>query len=248
MVFHTSQSKKYITPYIPDLEIGGTKLERVVDFNFLGLTLNENMSWKSHTDKLANKLSKYVGIINRLKRYLPSHILKTLYFSLVHSSLNYALLAWGFNCGRLKKLQKKIIRIITNSKFNAHTEPILKEVGILKLEDMFKLNICKWYYRYKHRKLPYYFLDYVILPQSQVHNHNTRINRNITQPKTRIQAVRYILRNHVSIVINAIPEGVLSKIQTHSFKGFANYAKKYILSQYSRECRIERCYVCSPPS
>ena len=112
-----------------------------VNFNFLGLKINEHMSWKPHTDALSNKISKYIGVLYRLKRYLPSHILKIIYFSLIQSNMNYALLAWGFNCGRLKTLQKKAIRIICNSKYNSHTEPLMKKLEILKLEDMFKLNM-----------------------------------------------------------------------------------------------------------
>ena len=184
MVFHTA--RKNITPYIPDLEIGGIKIDKVSNFNFLGLTINENLSWKPHVDVIANKLSKYVGVLNRLKRYLPNQILRTLYFSLIQSSLNFSLLAWGFNCGRLKILQKKVIRIISICKYNAHTEPLMKKLGILKLEDLFKLNMCKWYYRYIHRELPAYFLNYTILLQSEIHNHNTRFNMHIARPVTLI--------------------------------------------------------------
>ena len=100
MAFHTRQQN--ITEFIPDLKIDNVKIEKVVNFNFLGLTINENMSWKPHVDLLANKISKYTGILNRLKRYLPNYILKTIYYSLIQSNLNYSLLVWGFNCGRLK--------------------------------------------------------------------------------------------------------------------------------------------------
>ena len=243
MVFHTTQ--KNILPYVPELEIGGVSIDRVSNFNFLGLTINENLSWKPHVDLIANKLSKYVGILNRLKRYLPQNILKTLYFSLIQSSLNYSLLAWGFNCGRLKTLQKKVIRIITNSKYNAHTEPIMKDLGILKLEDLFKLNMCKWYYRFIHKELPEYFLSYTIRHQFEIHNYNTRHNSYVLPPAIRIKAARYCLRNHISVVINAIPSNVITKIETHSYKGFSTYAKNTILSTYSKECSIEHCYICN---
>ena len=106
MVFYT-QNKK-ITPFIPSLKIGGKSIERVKNFNFLGLTINEKMSWKPHINKISNKVSKYVGVLNRLKRYLPGHILKIIYVSLIQSNLNYSLMAWGFNCGRLKKYKKKL--------------------------------------------------------------------------------------------------------------------------------------------
>ena len=117
MVFHNM--KQNVSQFIPDLEIGGVKIEKVANFNFLGLTINENLSWKPHVDIIANKLSKYLGVLNRLKRYVPQHILKTIYFSIIQSSLNYSLLAWGYDCGRLKVIQKKAIRIITCSKYNA---------------------------------------------------------------------------------------------------------------------------------
>ena len=243
MIFHTPQQK--IESFIPELKIGDTKIEKVVNFNFLGLTLNENLSWKPHVDRIANKISKYIGILNRLKRYLPCHILKTIYFSLVHSNINYSLLAWGFNCGRLKTLQKKAIRIITNSKYNAHTEPLMKTLEILKLEDLFKLNILKWYYRFINLKLPAYFLKYQIRLQADIHSHDTRFNTTATQPVPRIHAARYCLRNHVSVVLNSIPNNVLEKVRSHSYKGFSSYAKGYLLSTYSLECNIENCYICS---
>ena len=70
MLFHTSG--KDIQSIIPELSIGGGIIERVQNFNFLGLKLNEKMSWKPHVDMIANKISKYIGVLNRLKRYLPS--------------------------------------------------------------------------------------------------------------------------------------------------------------------------------
>ena len=117
------------------------------------------MSWKPHVDSVSNKISKYIGILYRLKRYLPMNVLKLIYFSLIQSSLNYSLMSWGFNCGRLKTLQKKAIRAICNSKYNAHTEPLMKNLKILKLEDMFKINMLKWYYRFKKQQLPDFFAD-----------------------------------------------------------------------------------------
>ena len=212
---------------------------------FLGLTLNENLSWKPHTDKLANKISKYIGILNRLKRYLPSHILKIIYCSIIHSNLNFSILACGYNCGRLKKLQKRAIKIISNNRYNSHTEPVMKKLEILKLEDLFKLNMLKWYFNYKKNKLPCYFSDYCVQVQSEIHNHNTRYDSQIARPVTRIHAARYCLRNHISVVINSFPKIVTDKVHTHSYKGFSRYAKMSILSGYSEICTIQGCYICN---
>ena len=76
MIFHTP--KKTIIHKIPNLLINNNFIENVHDFNFLEITLNEHMKWKSHTDKISNELSRYTGILSKLKHLLPTYILKTL--------------------------------------------------------------------------------------------------------------------------------------------------------------------------
>ena len=111
MIFHTPQ-KHIIKPnlYIDDIEI-----DQVVDFNFLGINFNENMNWKSHIDKIASKISRAIGILNRLKRQLPVEIKITLYNTLILPHINYGILLWGDHCERIVKLQKKAMRRITVS-------------------------------------------------------------------------------------------------------------------------------------
>ena len=104
MIFHTINKRIFI----PKIKIAGIDIERVHNFNFLGLTINENLSWKDHIEKIANKVSKIFGIINKLKHYLPLYILKQMYFCLIQSQFNYSILAWGYDLTRLTKLQKKM--------------------------------------------------------------------------------------------------------------------------------------------
>ena len=69
MVFHAIN--KNIEGSVIPVHIDNIPIERVSNFNFLGLNLNENMSWKSHMYIIANKITKFSGVLNRLKRYLP---------------------------------------------------------------------------------------------------------------------------------------------------------------------------------
>ena len=122
VIFHAIN--KRIEGVIPDFEIDGIPLDRVKNFNLLGLQLNENMSWKPHIDSLSNKLAKCAGVLNRLKSVLPAPILRTLYFSMVQSGMMYCLLTRGFYYYRLEKLQKRFVRMISFSENNAHCEPL----------------------------------------------------------------------------------------------------------------------------
>ncbi len=117
MIFHTPQKKVNRM----QLHIENTNIDKVYEFNFLGLTINENLNWKSHIDKIANKISKSMGILNKLKQILPLNAKVLIYNSLILSHANCCILTWGYQCDRILKLQKRIVRIISLSKFNAYT-------------------------------------------------------------------------------------------------------------------------------
>ena len=75
MVFHLH--KKVVT--YPDLQLNGNKIERVTQFNFLGLILQSNLSWNKHVNHISLKVSKTIGILYRLKSVCPLKVLLTLY-------------------------------------------------------------------------------------------------------------------------------------------------------------------------
>ena len=73
-------------------------------------------------------------------------------------------------CTRISKLQKKVIRFLTNSKFNTHTAPLFKQLGLLKAVDIFKLACFKLLYKYENRKLPSYFNGMFVLQNGNLYN------------------------------------------------------------------------------
>ena len=241
MLFHTPNTR---FSFIPKLEINNIEIERVKNFNFLGLTINENLSWKPHMDKIGSKISKSGGVINRLKHFLPEHILRIIYCSTVQSNLNYSLLTWGYDCSRLAKTQKKIIRNICCQNYNAHTEPLLKKLSLLKIEDMLNLSTLKFYYKLNKGNIPEYFKSFEIHTQNERHEMNTRQNSLVLINRTRLKLSDKCLRNNLPFVLNATPEIALEKVSTHSFQGFSNYIKNMIVNKYSTECNIINCYIC----
>ena len=74
MLFHRKR-KNIINPSI---SINNVNIERVHSFNFLGLTLNTNLTWKDHLNIVSRKLSRAIGILNSLKYSFPIHILITI--------------------------------------------------------------------------------------------------------------------------------------------------------------------------
>ena len=82
-------------------------IHEIDEFNFLGLTINNTMTWSSHINKIATKIGRTVGILHKLKHFLPNEILKLIYNSLISPHLHFGIMAWGFRCSRIIKLQKK---------------------------------------------------------------------------------------------------------------------------------------------
>ena len=242
MIFHHPNK---LIPQNLQIKINETFIERVSEFCFLGLVLNENLNWKTHVDKISNKISKYTGILNRLKHFLPKNILRTLYCSLIQSQLNYCILIWGFDCKRIEKVQKKSIRVITCSRYNVHTEPLFKSLRLLKINDLFELNILKFHYRMQHEKLPFYFHCFNLIAMRLIHDYNTRSSDFIPRNITRTSFAQQCLRNKLPSVLNDAEQSIISKINTHSYKGFTNYVKNHLINRYSEQCLIQNCYICN---
>ena len=241
MIFHTPKKKVDSL----HLTIDGTIIERVSDFNFLGLTLDENLNWKSQLNKISNNISKSIGILNKIKRIIPLKTKILIYNSLILPRLNYGILVWGYHCERVTQLQKKSVRILCLSKYNAHTEPIFKELKLLKVKDILWLQELKFYYKYKNDKLPHYLQNLPLQPNTDTHNYATRTQHNIHHPKTQHEYAKKCIRFNMPKVINSSPNEILHKITTHSLQGYSGYIKQYILNSYEVNCTIPHCYICN---
>ena len=99
--------------------------------NFLGITLDQNITWKPHITKMAIKLARVAGVLNKLKHISPQHILLTIHNSLIQPHLIYGLYLWGLNCTRLKILQKKAVKILAFRPYTSHSTSIFKTLKIL---------------------------------------------------------------------------------------------------------------------
>ena len=224
------------------LNISGEKIKRSQTFNFLGITIHESLSWHSHTSQLQTKLSRNVGILHRLKHQLPFHVLKMLFQTLIQSYLSYGSLAWGFDVGPLGTIQKKAMRAITHSKYNSHTEHSFKSLKVLKLGDMFLLKCLKFYFNLKNNEVPHYFTT-IFEP---THHYETRQDATFLNRGTRTVRAERCLRMKILEIDAGYDRQVIDKVYTHSFEGFSNYAKTYLLNTYNTQCPRNgiNCYPC----
>ena len=105
---------------------------------YLGAKIDGNFSMKSHIDYLSVKLSRANALLFKLRNLVNSSILRTIYFAIFESHLNYCSLIWSQNCkaiNQLVVLQKKALRIINFQPRNTHPSPLFNKSFIMKFSD-----------------------------------------------------------------------------------------------------------------
>jgi hypothetical protein len=136
-------------------------------YKLLGILLDEHLSFNANTTLLLSKISKSSFILNRSKHFLPKSSLLTLYYSLIHSHLSYcpiiASCTSKANLNKIFQAQKRVIRIITHSKYNDHTDPLFSELDILPYPKMVLQAKLHFMHSYHYNYAPSSFNDTWIL-------------------------------------------------------------------------------------
>jgi len=122
----------------------------------------------------------------RVRFILSTSILRMLYFTMIQPYLLYCIMAWGgaykSNLTGIINLQKRAVRLITNTEYRAHTSPLFVQLCILKLMDIYQLNMLLFMYKYKFNLLPQSCAELVSL--TDVNYHRTlRKNNDFVIPR-----------------------------------------------------------------
>ena len=106
--------------------------DQVKNTTFLGVVLDECLTWKDHTNLISKKVIKASSIISRVRYFTNLNALKLIYYTLVYPYLIYGNLIWGktykTRIQKLMRIQKKIVRLITFKPYSEHTETIFKNL------------------------------------------------------------------------------------------------------------------------
>ena len=106
---------------------------------------------------MCSKLASGCWALYHLQKYVDCNTLLMVYYSMIHSHLNYCISSWESasktTLNPLDILQIRAVRIITHSKSNAHTKPLFHKLQILKLQDLYTLEIAQLMHRLHNNSL-----------------------------------------------------------------------------------------------
>ena len=205
----------------PPLLIDGVPIPQTNKVNFLGVVVDQNLTWKEHISEISIKLAKNIGILSRIAYKLPANILTNLYYTLVYPYLAYCNFVWASNYSssltRLIILQKRAIRLITKSPYKCHTAQLFLLNGILTIDQIRIFQTGEFMFRYRHGLLPQTFANY-FNTGSTIHSYSTRTASNyrpiFAHTNTRkfsIKTAGPAVWNNLSIDIRDAPNLLLFK-------------------------------------
>ena len=142
---------------------------------------------------------------------------------MIYSYLNYKICTYAAtyqtHINRLLLLRKKDIRNITCSDYLAHTDPLFYSMSILKIHDIYKLNVGLYGYSDQHTF-------------ERIHSYDTRNHDDLLPGRARLRVCEFALSVAAPRIFNSIPAEIQTALTRNAFK--SRY-KKYLLSSYSHE-------------
>ena len=206
MVFTNRKRPQEISLKVKDNVITETS-----ESKFLGVIVDNKLSWASHIKLIPNKISKSLSILRYLRYSFPTNILKTLYMTLILPYLSYCNIIWGSAFKTVLKpiviLKKKRIRTITKSNFLEHTKPLFKTCKLLNVNQLFDLNCAKFIFKILNtEQYPIYKMK--LLHSQANHNYNTRNSALLRPPFERLKRFMISFFNNGIRVWNSLSDFV----------------------------------------
>ena len=206
------------------MNLKGIKIQKSLSTKYLGVILDENLDWKLHIKCLHTKLSQAVGILAKLRHYFNPKNLVVMYYVFFYSHILYRILGWGSATDTALKpiqvLQNKVLRIMNKitRRDRVTNHSLYLSDKILKIADVFKLNLGKYMFKYHLRALPEIFNNYFLFLE-QIHNYDTRnkCNQNYFLNTIRTNSGKCSIKFCGAKLWTQIPSN-LKSFPFHSFK------------------------------
>lgn len=202
---------------------------RVCSTRFLGVLLDESLSWKPHIMAITTKMAKSIGILGKTRHLMSTEVATMLYYSMVYPYINYCNLVWGSThqtkLEPIYRLQKRALRIISCVHRSHSSQPLFLKLGILSVYQVNHLQIGLFVYSSLKRVLPPFFHD-MFAHNYQFHNYSTRSSCLLRPPHSRTSQSQFSILYRGSKLWNSLPPHILD----FSFLKFKRALKSHLLA------------------
>ena len=221
------------------LTLNRTQIFESTKIRYLGVILDNKLTWKYHIFELGKKLNRAVGMLYKLRRMNCSRqILLSLYFAIFQSHLTYGICLWGnADSSILNKIflsQKRAIRVIAGLDYRESTSEAFRELKILKVSDLFKTQFASVMWDQDHGALPACFGS-TFKTISDIHHHFTRAS----SAQKLSENVKICTKTYGDSMLKFIGPKILNELKNYEFYNsskskstFQAKYKQFLLSSY----------------
>lgn len=229
MIIHPKQESK---KYSFNLQVKNVQIEQVDSFNYLGLTIQDNLRWDKHISKISIKMSRMSGVLSRLGNNVDKKFLTSIYYSHIQSHISYMSPIWGHSAtdsqiSALQVAQNNALRSIYRNQYYAcglSTTQIRKSHGIFSVRQLIKYNTAILAFKVEKKLIK---SNITINHFADRHNYNTRNSRNIYQGSFRSNVGKFDTSRMMAVEFNSLPSDIKTIPSLHIYK---KRVKQHILS------------------
>ena len=163
--FTIFKSSRKIVPDLPNnIEFLDYEIKRTPYIKFLGVTLDENLSWNHHIADVCSKLKSFFHIFYNIRDYLSKKEIQTIYYALVYSRIKYGINVYGqagsSKIVKIQILQNQLLKVLSEKNYRHPTEKLHKELELLLVDDIAKQELLTFVHKYFSNSLPPVFDNY----------------------------------------------------------------------------------------
>ncbi len=220
------------------------EIEEAQVVKYLGVLIDNKLS--RNFQQINRKISKGIGIIARLRHYVPKNILINIYNSFIQAHINYAVINWGgtfkSTLDPLEESLKHAVRLISFEKRNVHSDPLFRQVNFNNLEECFKMESAKSMFYIIQKKANTTLPD-LFTSVTPVHNIRLRqaTSGNFSQPAVRTYLKVMSILNQGVKIWNTIPfEIKQSKTKYNFVKALKNGSRNDYKNESCKKSFLSR--------
>ena len=212
------------------LKFNSDHIQNTKELRYLGVLIDEKLSFSSHIKILETKVTRNVGILFKLNKYLPTSALKTLYYALIHPFFSYGIRSCNKTVSaKLKSLQNKTLKAIGRLNWRKSPKHLYHRFEILKIDDLYKLELSKFMHRFFKKALPKYFETfYTEFRFSNTHNTRSSSQR-LMLPYYSTNRAQKSIKFQGAKLWNSLP----NSMKQLSYRKFIKEHKRWTFQNYN---------------
>jgi Txe/YoeB family toxin of Txe-Axe toxin-antitoxin module len=233
--------KRQILSSNVEVKLSGFAIEEVTNIKFLGVVLDNKLNFKEHLSYICKKVSKCIGILYKARQFINHTGLIILYNSCFYPYVSYCIHVWGGTFKTYMKpleiLQRKAVRCIcflrkfdVKNDNNDSVSKYINDLSILKLENIYYMELILFMYKYTVKSLPKIFLNHFTY-NNDIHNYNTRSANQLRVIRYESALGQNSFHYNATKIWNEVGDKIYKENENKSYKCFKKNVKLHLLQK-----------------